>query len=120
LICATTRPKRMVFLSFAVREWEKKKNHKRKRLKKKNKERAFSHHWMAVFDMNFSCPIFFFGNTYAGYQRRSDPSFVKLRESIKDGKLGRVQIVKTMSRDHPVPSINFLKISGGIFHDCGR
>jgi len=54
-----------------------------------------------------------------GYQRRSDPSFVKLKETIEHGKLGKVQIVKTISRDHPVPPVKFLKISGGIFHDCG-
>jgi len=54
-----------------------------------------------------------------GYQRRSDPSFVKLRETVISGKIGKVQIVKTMSRDHPVPPVRFLRISGGIFHDCG-
>lgn len=54
-----------------------------------------------------------------GYQRRSDPSFVKLQESCKKGELGTVQIVKTISRDNPVPSVAYLKISGGIFHDCG-
>ena len=28
-------------------------------------------------------------------------------------------MVKTSSRDSPLPSIDYLKISGGIFHDCG-
>jgi len=54
-----------------------------------------------------------------GYQRRSDPSFFKLKESCDKGDVGAVQIVKTMSRDNPVPTIAYLKISGGIFHDCG-
>ena len=27
-------------------------------------------------------------------------------------------MVKTTSRDSPLPSLNYLKISGGIFHDC--
>jgi myo-inositol 2-dehydrogenase/D-chiro-inositol 1-dehydrogenase len=54
-----------------------------------------------------------------GYQRRSDPSFVKLQESCRSGQVGTLQIVKTISRDNPVPSIAYLKISGGIFHDCG-
>jgi len=54
-----------------------------------------------------------------GYQRRSDPSFVALHDSIKKGNIGTVQIVKTTSRDNPVPTIAYLKISGGIFHDCG-
>jgi len=54
-----------------------------------------------------------------GYQRRSDPSFTALHDSIKKGNIGTVQIVKTTSRDNPVPTLAYLKISGGIFHDCG-
>jgi len=54
-----------------------------------------------------------------GYQRRSDPSFVQLQETCKKGGVGTVQIVKTISRDNPVPTLAYLKISGGIFHDCG-
>jgi len=54
-----------------------------------------------------------------GYQRRSDPSFVKLWETCRNGGIGQVQIVKTVSRDNPVPTVAYLKISGGIFHDCG-
>jgi len=54
-----------------------------------------------------------------GYQRRSDPSFVKLQETCRNGGIGTLQIVKTISRDNPVPTLAYLKISGGIFHDCG-
>jgi len=54
-----------------------------------------------------------------GYQRRSDPSFVQLKETCKSGGIGTLQIVKTISRDNPVPTLAYLKISGGIFHDCG-
>jgi len=54
-----------------------------------------------------------------GYQRRSDPSFQKLVEACHKGSIGTLQIVKTISRDNPVPTIAYLKISGGIFHDCG-
>jgi len=54
-----------------------------------------------------------------GYQRRHDPSFRKLQEAAKAGKIGTVQIVKTTSRDNPVPTLAYLKISGKIFHDCG-
>jgi len=56
---------------------------------------------------------------FCAYQRRSDPSFVKLYEACKRGDIGNIQIVKTISRDNPVPTIAYLKISGGIFHDCG-
>jgi len=54
-----------------------------------------------------------------GYQRRSDPSFVHLYETCRKGSIGKLQIVKTISRDNPVPTLAYLKISGGIFHDCG-
>jgi len=54
-----------------------------------------------------------------GYQRRSDPSFVALHDAARSGKIGTLQIVKTISRDNPVPTLAYLKISGGIFHDCG-
>jgi len=54
-----------------------------------------------------------------GYQRRSDPSFRKLQEACRSGGVGTVQIVKTTSRDNPVPTLAYLKISGKVFHDCG-
>eukprot|EP01114_Cavostelium_apophysatum_P011803 TRINITY_DN262_c0_g1_i2.p1 TRINITY_DN262_c0_g1~~TRINITY_DN262_c0_g1_i2.p1 ORF type:complete len:336 (+),score=86.48 TRINITY_DN262_c0_g1_i2:97-1104(+) len=54
-----------------------------------------------------------------GYQRRSDPSFVQLQQAARKGEIGTLQIVKTISRDNPVPTLAYLKISGGIFHDCG-
>lgn len=53
-----------------------------------------------------------------GFQRRFDPSFMKLKQSIDNGDIGKVQVIKTTSRDHPLPSFEFLKTSGGIFHDC--
>ena len=37
---------------------------------------------------------------------------------MKNGDIGKVHIIKTTSRDFPLPSIDYLKISGGIFHDC--
>jgi len=54
-----------------------------------------------------------------GYQRRHDPTFSQLQETCKKGGIGTLQICKTMSRDNPVPTLAYLKISGGIFHDCG-
>lgn len=55
---------------------------------------------------------------YCAYQRRADASFRKLHSAVKSGALGQVQIIKSTSRDHPHPSMNFIKISGGFFHDC--
>jgi len=54
-----------------------------------------------------------------GYQRRHDPSFVALHKTCRSGGVGTIQFVETISRDNPVPTIAYLKISGGIFHDCG-
>jgi myo-inositol 2-dehydrogenase/D-chiro-inositol 1-dehydrogenase len=54
-----------------------------------------------------------------GYQRRHDPTFSQLHRTCRSGGIGTLQICKTMSRDNPVPTIAYLKISGGIFHDCG-
>jgi len=52
------------------------------------------------------------------FQRRYDPSFVKLKEVVMEGGIGTLQKVRTVSRDNPVPSIEYLKTSGGIYHDC--
>jgi myo-inositol 2-dehydrogenase/D-chiro-inositol 1-dehydrogenase len=54
-----------------------------------------------------------------GYQRRSDPTFSSLQEHCKKGSIGKLQVIKTTSRDNPVPTLAYLKISGKIFHDCG-
>jgi len=56
---------------------------------------------------------------FCAYQRRSDPTFSSLQERCKRGDLGTIQVVKTTSRDNPVPTLAYLKISGKIFHDCG-
>ena len=50
--------------------------------------------------------------------RRFDPSFSSVQAKVREGEIGHVQMIKTTSRDSPLPSINYLKISGGIFHDC--
>lgn len=52
------------------------------------------------------------------FQRRYDPSFLMLAEQIKRGDIGKPRIIKTCCRDSPMPPIEYIKISGGIFHDC--
>nr|CAB3220832.1 trans-1,2-dihydrobenzene-1,2-diol dehydrogenase [Phallusia mammillata] len=50
------------------------------------------------------------------FNRRFDP---QLRELYcRKSELGLVQSIKICSRDSPRPPIEFLRISGGIFHDC--
>lgn len=52
------------------------------------------------------------------FQRRYDPSFAQLARQIKRGDIGPLRIIKTCCRDSPLPPIEYIKISGGIFHDC--
>jgi len=55
---------------------------------------------------------------FCAFNRRFDPSFSSVQQKVRQGFLGHVQRVKTVSRDSPLPSMAYLKISGGIFHDC--
>jgi len=50
------------------------------------------------------------------FNRRFDP---QIQEMIKNkSSVGVMQSVKVCSRDSPKPPMSYLKISGGIFHDC--
>jgi len=51
-----------------------------------------------------------------GYNRRFDPSLVKLKDEI--ASVGRIYQVLTIARDYPYPPRSYLEVSGGIFHDC--
>ncbi|MFC1759618.1 Gfo/Idh/MocA family oxidoreductase, partial [Planctomycetota bacterium] len=55
---------------------------------------------------------------FVAFQRRFDPSFCSLRQAVQRGDLGQLQFVRSVSRDNPVPSPEYIRISGGIFHDC--
>lgn len=55
---------------------------------------------------------------FCAFNRRFDPGFSDVRAKIRQGQLGQVQQIKLTSRDSPLPSVAYLKISGGIFHDC--
>jgi len=52
------------------------------------------------------------------FHRRWDPNFKGVYEAVRGGKVGKVHKIHSTSRDNPVPSIEYLKISGGIVHDC--
>ncbi len=52
-----------------------------------------------------------------GFNRRFDPDFMQAYQSVRDGKIGDVQIVKITSRDPGLPSIDYIKNSGGLFMD---
>ncbi|KAI8440169.1 hypothetical protein MSG28_001560 [Choristoneura fumiferana] len=55
---------------------------------------------------------------YAAFNRRFDPAYRGLRDRVRKGEVGHVQIVRVTARDSPLPSVEYLKTSGGVFHDC--
>lgn len=52
------------------------------------------------------------------FQRRFDPSFAAVIQEARSGRIGTLQFVRSVSRDSPIPSIDYIRTSGGIFHDC--
>ncbi|XP_054720943.1 myo-inositol 2-dehydrogenase-like [Uloborus diversus] len=52
------------------------------------------------------------------FNRRFDPGLRCLKTRVEAGEIGKVQVIKTCSRDSPKPPVEYLQISGGIFHDC--
>lgn len=55
---------------------------------------------------------------FCSFQRRFDPSYQALRSAVVDQKkLGKLQSIHTVFRDHPCPPIEFLKTGGDPFHD---
>jgi len=55
---------------------------------------------------------------FSAFNRRFDASYANLRNRVRAGEVGRVLTVKVCSRDSPLPTIDYLSVSGGIFHDC--
>ena len=52
------------------------------------------------------------------FNRRFDPGFRQVYQQVNEGKIGKVHMIKTTSRDSPLPPIAYLKQSQGMFHDC--
>lgn len=52
-----------------------------------------------------------------GFNRRFDHNFKAVRELVEQGKIGDVHIVKVTSRDPQPPSLDYIKVSGGLFMD---
>ncbi len=58
------------------------------------------------------------GVTFAvGFNRRFDASFRALHDSVRAGRIGKVELVAITSRDPALPPIEYLKTSGGQFRD---
>jgi myo-inositol 2-dehydrogenase/D-chiro-inositol 1-dehydrogenase len=52
-----------------------------------------------------------------GFNRRFDPNFLKVRETIARGRVGQPQILRITSRDPGPPPEPYIRASGGIFLD---
>ncbi len=52
-----------------------------------------------------------------GFHRRFDPSFKKAHDLIGKGKIGDIWVIKITSRDPAPPSLEYIKVSGGLFLD---
>ena len=52
-----------------------------------------------------------------GYQRRIDKNFLELHRQCSIGALGPLRMIKCCSRDNPLPPLEYLRVSGGIFYD---
>lgn len=52
-----------------------------------------------------------------GFNRRFDHNFAPLQKTVKEGKIGTPEIIKITSRDPEPPSIDYVKVSGGMFLD---
>lgn len=55
---------------------------------------------------------------FSAFNRRFDAAYANLRNRVRAGEVGKVLTVKVCSRDSPLPTIAYLSVSGGIFHDC--
>jgi myo-inositol 2-dehydrogenase/D-chiro-inositol 1-dehydrogenase len=52
-----------------------------------------------------------------GFNRRFDPSFRRVQESVAAGEIGEPHILRITSRDPAPPPIEYVQVSGGIFLD---
>jgi myo-inositol 2-dehydrogenase / D-chiro-inositol 1-dehydrogenase len=52
-----------------------------------------------------------------GFNRRFDPNFARLERQIRDGRLGRLELLTITSRDPAPPPIEYVRRSGGLFRD---
>jgi myo-inositol 2-dehydrogenase/D-chiro-inositol 1-dehydrogenase len=52
-----------------------------------------------------------------GFNRRFDPHFARLERELRDGRIGRVELLSITSRDPSPPPIAYVRVSGGLFRD---
>jgi myo-inositol 2-dehydrogenase/D-chiro-inositol 1-dehydrogenase len=52
-----------------------------------------------------------------GFNRRFDRSFQRVRQIVSSGEIGRPCVLRITNRDPELPSLDFLRVSGGLFLD---
>ena len=52
------------------------------------------------------------------FNRRYDPTFKAVAKQIQRGDVGKLRVIKTCSRDSPTPTLEYIRTSGGMYHDC--
>ena len=52
-----------------------------------------------------------------GFNRRFDPHFARLERQLRDGRIGRVELLNITSRDPSPPPLAYVRVSGGLFRD---
>jgi myo-inositol 2-dehydrogenase/D-chiro-inositol 1-dehydrogenase len=52
-----------------------------------------------------------------GFNRRFDPTNRAIQAAIRKGEVGEVELVVITSRDPGPPPLDYIKVSGGLFHD---
>ena len=52
-----------------------------------------------------------------GFNKRFDEDHKKVREMIREGKIGDLHIIKSTNRDPALPTLDYLKRSGGFYLD---
>lgn len=65
----------------------------------------------AVEDAGVQCQV--------GFQRRFDPAQLTAKHKIEAGELGRIEGFRAVSRDAYLPTVEFLRGSGGLMLDLG-
>jgi myo-inositol 2-dehydrogenase/D-chiro-inositol 1-dehydrogenase len=53
-----------------------------------------------------------------GFNRRFDPDNASLREAVKNGEIGRLNMLMSWSREPSPPPIDYVRASGGYFVDA--
>lgn len=52
------------------------------------------------------------------FNRRYDPTFKAIAQQLHRGDVGKARVIRTCSRDSPTPTLEYVRTSGGFYHDC--